>query len=148
MLTLTTLLCCFTHTRTHITSTHRCVHAYMHICTVHTNCTFIPKQIRIHVCVHKLNISAYIYTHLTRLLMLLLLLLLLLLLKPLLVLQLPIRLLLGGTRRITSRHTVVCRAAKKAGDHTVSIFTGRKKTAFLCMHSSMAPSLKHTIFAL
>ena len=47
-----------------------------------------------------------------------------------------------------SRHTVVCRAAKKAGDHTVSIFTGRKKTAFSRMHSSTAPSPKHTIFAL
>ena len=32
----------------------------------------------------------------------------------------------------------MCRAAKKAGDHTVSIFTGRKKTAFSRMHSSMA----------
>ena len=49
---------------------------------------------------------------------------------------------------IISRHTVVCRAAKKAGDHTMSIFTGRKKTAFSLMHSFMAPSPKHTIFAL
>ena len=46
---------------------------------------------------------------------------------------------------LLSRHTVVCRAAKKAGDHTVSIFTGRKKTAFSCVHTSMAPSPKHTI---
>ena len=39
-----------------------------------------------------------------------------------------------------SRHRVVCRAAKKASDHTMSILTGRKKTAFSCVHSSMAPS--------
>ena len=32
-----------------------------------------------------------------------------------------------------SKHTVVCRAAKKTGNHTVSIFTGRKKTAFSCI---------------
>ena len=48
-------------------------------------------------------------------------------------------------RPITSRHTVVCCAAKKAGDYTVSILTGRKKIAFSCVHSSMAPSPKHTI---
>ena len=49
---------------------------------------------------------------------------------------------------VISRHMVVCHVAKKAGDHTMSIFTGRKKTAFSCMHSSMAPSPKHTVFAL
>ena len=47
-----------------------------------------------------------------------------------------------------SRHMAVCRAAKKAGNRNVSIFTGRKKTAFLCVHTSMFPSPKHTIFAL
>ena len=58
---------------------------------------------------------------------------------------------LGGITRhaanMLSRHTV-CHAAKKAGDHTMNIFKGRKKTAFSCMHSSMAPTPKHTIFAL
>ena len=47
-----------------------------------------------------------------------------------------------------SRHTVMCHVTKKAGDHILSILTEIKETAFLCMHSSMAPSLKHTIFAL
>ena len=35
-----------------------------------------------------------------------------------------------------SRHTIVCCAAKKASDYTVSILTGRKKTAF---HACIAP---------
>ena len=46
---------------------------------------------------------------------------------------------------VGSRHTVVCRAAKKAGDHTVSIFTGRKKQLF---HACIAPwpLLQSTLF--
>ena len=47
-----------------------------------------------------------------------------------------------------SRHTVVCHAAKKPVHHTVSILTGKKKTTFSPVHSSMALSPKHTIFAL
>ena len=45
-----------------------------------------------------------------------------------------------------SRHTVVCRAAKKAGDHTVSIFTGRKKKQL--PHACIAPwpLLQSTLF--
>ena len=50
-----------------------------------------------------------------------------------------------GNLPISRHSSVVC--GKKAGDHTMSIFTG-KKTAFSCVHSSMAPSPKHTIFAL
>ena len=49
---------------------------------------------------------------------------------------------------LESRHMVVCRVAKKASDHTVIILTGRNKTAFSRMHSSIARSPKHTIFAL
>ena len=45
-------------------------------------------------------------------------------------------------------HTVVCCVAKKASNYTVSILTGRKKTALSYVHSSMGPSPKHTIFAL
>ena len=50
-----------------------------------------------------------------------------------------------GNRSVTSRHMIVCRVAKKSNDHTVSILTGRKKTAFSCVHSSMAFS-PNTLF--
>ena len=46
---------------------------------------------------------------------------------------------------IKTHGSVSCGHARKPVNHNVSILTGRKKTA---LHSSMAPSPKHTIFAL
>ena len=46
-----------------------------------------------------------------------------------------------------SRHTVVCRAAQEAGVPPVSILTGRKKTQFLHLCSSVIPYPIGTKFA-
>ena len=46
-----------------------------------------------------------------------------------------------------SRHTVVCRAAQEAGVPPVSILTGRKKTQFSHLCSSVIPYLIGTKFA-
>ena len=46
-----------------------------------------------------------------------------------------------------SRHTVVCRVAQEAGVPPVSILTGRKKTQFLHLCSSVIPSPIGTKFA-
>ena len=48
---------------------------------------------------------------------------------------------------ILSRHTVVCRAAQEAGMPPVSILTGRKKTQFSHLCSSVIPYPIGTIFA-
>ena len=47
----------------------------------------------------------------------------------------------------TSRHTVVCRAAQEAGVPPVSILTGRKKTQFSHLCSSVIPCPIGTTFA-
>ena len=47
----------------------------------------------------------------------------------------------------TSRHTVVCRAAQEAGVPPVSILTGRKKTQFSHLCSSVIPYPIGTNFA-
>ena len=47
----------------------------------------------------------------------------------------------------TSRHTVVCRAAQEAGVPPVSILTGRKKTQFSHLCSSVIPYPIGTKFA-
>ena len=61
---------------------------------------------------------------------------------------------LGGTPFFTawlflirSRHTVVCRAAQEAGVPPVSILTGRKKTQFSHLCSSVIPYPIRTKFA-
>ena len=46
-----------------------------------------------------------------------------------------------------SRHTVVCRAAQEAGVPPVSILTGRKKTQFSHLCSSVIPYPIGTKFA-
>ena len=52
------------------------------------------------------------------------------------------------TRNIyISRHTVVCRAAQEAGVPPVSILTGRKKTQFSHLRSSVIPYPIGTKFA-
>ena len=49
--------------------------------------------------------------------------------------------------KIISRHTVVCRAAQEAGVPPVSILTGRKKTQFSHLCSSVIPYPIGTKFA-
>ena len=48
---------------------------------------------------------------------------------------------------LVSRHTVVCRAAQEAGVPSVSILTGRKKTQFSHLCSSVIPHPIGTKFA-
>ena len=48
---------------------------------------------------------------------------------------------------VVSRHTVVCRAAQEAGVPPVSILTGRKKTQFSHLCSSVIPYPIGTKFA-
>ena len=49
--------------------------------------------------------------------------------------------------QVSSRHTLVCRAAQEAGVPPVSILTGRKKTQFSHLCSSVIPYPIGTKFA-